>query len=217
MFNLVVGAVISSILMFFSRFIGIIPDRWNWWFFFTVAIFWGRLMTVCYKNTYSRYMKRALEIFDGKFNEEEKILLTVTAGHIFPPRMYNLFFFQSEPANISSYTCLGSIILLIASIFYEQYLVSCIAFIIFLTGPKLWQPNPFYTGNYQMDIASAVSLFFKEIGENVRTASEFERKSYIVLFISTRDRFYHLWDERNNELMNNIKERGVCNSKAAKE
>ena len=203
MFNLLFGAVISLVLMFVFRFTGLIPDRWDWWFFFTVIVILGRFMTICYEKTFSRYMKRALELFDGEFDEEQKTLLTVSAGHIFPPRLYNLYFFQVEPANISSYTCLGAIILLIASLFYEQYFVSCIALIVLLTGSKIWQPSPFYTGNYQMDIINAISLFFKKMGKNVRAVSETERELYISSFVSARDKFYRLWDEKNASIINN--------------
>lgn len=197
MFNILLGAIVSSVLMFIFRLMRVIPDRWDWWFFFTAIIFFGRIMTICYKNTFSRYMKRALEIFDNEFDEEQKALLTAASGHIFPPRLYTISSFQVEPASISSYTCLGAIILLIASLFYEHYFVSCIALIIFLTGPKVWQPSFFYTGNYQMDVVSAVSLFLKKNGENIKALSELEQRVYISSFLSVRDKFYHLWDKKN--------------------
>ena len=203
MLGLIAGAILTSIIMWFCQWCRIIPNQWDWFFFFQGIFICGRLFCFLHKGNLDNLMNgfilkfREENIID--FNKKEEQILKATAGTILSPALYISHFVQTEAASLNTWVGIGSIVLLGTSIYFQRYYSVVIDLILIMTGSKPWQPSPFYLGNEEGDLLNAVALIAKSEGRSVKDynmplTGKMQLETDVMSFTSIRDKFYNALD-----------------------
>lgn len=209
MFMLIVGAIISAIVMFCCCLLGIIPYYWDWFFFFCGTVVFMRIVNIYYKSAFKYIMKKSLS-FDklkDKFNDEEKLLLTESAGIILPPVMLTSIFYQTAFSASILFIDIISIFLFVLAFYYQHYYIALIVLAVFCIGDHSWHPNPFYMSvmynntDIEANVINALGLYLKAKSENKnhKTLSQIEINNFKTFFTITRDKFYSIVNQGKKE------------------
>lgn len=192
MFGVLIGALISTVIMYICRWVNLISDQWDWYFFFSGIIIYGRITIYAHNCSFSAEMKKMLESSWGNyyFNEDEKLLLRVSAGQLIPTLKFDFECLRLEAASLTTFINYMSAILFVVALIQDRYIVAFISMYSCLTYPKFWDINPFYfTKDSMLRNATIVKLYLKAKGKNIKNMSEVEIKDYADFVLNTLSNF----------------------------
>ncbi len=195
MVGFITGMIISFILVWGCKMLGIILHNWDWWFFFIGVVTYARIRLMFYRHEFRSDMRILLKTFHDKFDKDQQIFLLAASGIVLPPILFSSEIEKRDPALLQIFSEVLNVILLIASVIYRQYHITVMSVIMFISGYGfwLWQFGPFYSGRYYIDAVNGVFLYLQAKGEPL---SEFREAMITTIFRITTDMFYYgLYDK----------------------
>ena len=190
MLDFIFIAIFTALIMFLGLFIGFISE-WDWFMFFTIIMIIGRIVVVTYHFLFCNMMKIIIDkikkINKNLLSQEGFAMLEAAPCIFLQPIIspYKITFFN--PYLLSMNLQIMAIIIGFMSLYSQKYYIAIISLLIILTGPKLWQPNPFFTNDEKVNFMNILGLYLKTQKKSLKYIMPAEVEYISVLYIQTKD------------------------------